>query len=296
MNSKLEEFEKYINGKNVAIIGLGVSNIPLLDYMHEKNAKVTAFDDRENLPEDIMEKINKYKFKFIGGKNNLKALKGFNIIFRSPSCLPTRPELEEEEKRGALVTTEIELLMKMCPCKVIGITGTEGKTTTSSIIHAIIKQAGIHCYLGGNIGTPLFTKLPEMTEKDIIILEMSSFQLMGMDVSPDISLVTNIYPDHLNIHKDMQEYIDSKKNILNYQKSTDTVVLNFDNEITKSFAKSAKGKVIFFSSKENLKNGYIYDRKDGNIKYCKNGIVKNIINKKEIKLRGIHNYEEDRCN
>ena len=291
MNSKLEEFEKYINGKNVAIIGLGVSNIPLLDYMHEKNAKVTAFDDRENLPEDIMEKINKYKFKFIGGKNNLKALKGFNIIFRSPSCLPTRPELEEEEKRGALVTTEIELLMKMCPCKVIGITGTEGKTTTSSIIHAIIKQAGIHCYLGGNIGTPLFTKLPEMTEKDIIILEMSSFQLMGMDVSPDISLVTNIYPDHLNIHKDMQEYIDSKKNILNYQKSTDTVVLNFDNEITKSFAKSAKGKVIFFSSKENLKNGYIYDRKDGNIKYCKNGIVKNIINKNEIKLRGIHNYE-----
>ena len=291
MNSKLEEFEKFIEGKKVAIIGMGVSNIPLLDYMHEKKANVTIFDNREKLPEDIMEKINKYEFKFIGGEKNLDELNGFKIIFRSPSCLPTKPELVKEEEKGAIITTEIELLMKMCPCKVIGITGTEGKTTTSSIIHAIIKQAGINCYLGGNIGIPLFTKLHEMTENDIIVLEMSSFQLMGMDVSPDISLVTNIYPDHLNIHKDMQEYIDAKKNILNYQNSSDIIVLNFDNEITRAFAKSAPGKVIYFSSKKSLKNGYIYDREDGFIKFCKNGIFKNVVNKKEIQLRGIHNYE-----
>ncbi len=292
-NERLEEFEKYINSKKVAIIGLGVSNTPLIDYIHEKGAIVTVFDnkEKEDIPQDLIEKITNYGFNLISGKDSLNELKGFDIIFRSPSCLPTRSELEEESKRGAIVTTEIELLMKMAPCKVIGITGTEGKTTTSSIIHAIIKESGIKCYLGGNIGTPLFTKLPEMTKEDIIVLEMSSFQLMGMGVSPDIALVTNIYPDHLNVHKDMDEYIEAKESILLNQNSNGTVVLNYDNEITRNFEKDAKGKVIFFSSKEKLKNGYIYDNTDGYIKNCKDGIETNIINKSDIKLRGIHNYE-----
>ena len=292
-NEKLEEFEKYINGKNVGIIGLGVSNTPLIDYMHEKNAFVTVFDGRElnEIPKDILEKIYKYNFKIVCGKDNLTELKGFDIIFRSPSCLPSKPELEAEAKRGAIVTTEIEMLMKMAPCKIIGVTGTEGKTTTSSIIHAIIKEADINCYLGGNIGTPLFTKLKDMTEDDVIILEMSSFQLMGMDVSPDIALVTNIYPDHLNVHSSYEEYQEAKKSIFVNQNSNGTVVLNYDNDITRSFSKEANGKVIFFSSKEKLKDGYIFDKTDGNIKYCKKGIRTHIINKNDIKLRGIHNYE-----
>ena len=292
-NEKLEQFEKFINGKKVAIIGLGVSNIPLIDYMYEKGANVTVFDDRErdNISTEIISKMEKYGFAFWGGEDNLKQLKGFDIIFRSPSCLPTRPELEEEAKRGAIVTTEIEMVMKMAPCKIIGITGTEGKTTTSSIIYAIINEAGINCYLGGNIGTPLFTKLPEMTEQDIIVLEMSSFQLMGMDISPNISLVTNIYPDHLNVHSSYDEYQDAKKSIFKYQNSQGIVVLNYDNEITRSFEKDANGRVIFFSSKEKIQNGYIYDRADGEIKHCKDGIRTHLINKKDIKLRGIHNYE-----
>lgn len=293
MNRKLQEFNNYINGKKVAIIGLGVSNIPLIDYMHEKEAIATFFDDRqeEDISKEIIDKIKNYKFSFIGGENNLQKLKGFDIIFRSPSCLPTRKELQEEAKRGAIITTEIEMLMKMCPCKVIGVTGTEGKTTTSSIINAILKHAGFNCYLGGNIGTPLFTKLPEITEKDIIVLEMSSFQLMGMEVSPNIALVTNIYPDHLNVHKDMQEYVDSKENILTHQTQEDTVVLNFDNDITREFAKDAKGKVIMFSSKNNLEYGYFYNVSTGNIEYHQNGNKDILINKKNIKLRGIHNYE-----
>ena len=293
INKKLEEFENSLKSKKVAIIGLGVSNIPLIDYMHEKGALVTLFDNRkqEELSEEIINKINNYSFKYIGGEDNLKELKGFDIVFRSPSCLPTRPELEAEKERGAIITSEIEMLMKLAPCKIIGVTGTEGKTTTSSIIYAIVKEAGYTCYLGGNIGNPIFTKLNTINENDIIVLEMSSFQLMQMDVSPNISLVTNIFPDHLNVHKDMDEYIDSKKNIFMHQNSDDLVVLNYDNEITRNFEKDVKGNVVFFSSKEDLNDGYIYDKNSGNIVLCKNGVKTNIINKSDIKLRGIHNYE-----
>ena len=293
INKKLEEFENTLKSKKVAIIGLGVSNIPLIDYMYEKGALVTIFDNRkeEELSEEIINKINNYSFKYIGGEDNLKELKGFDIIFRSPSCLPTKPELEAEKERGAIVTSEIEMLMKLAPCRIIGVTGTEGKTTTSSIIYAIVKEAGYTCYLGGNIGNPIFTKLNTINENDIIVLEMSSFQLMQMDVSPNISLVTNIFPDHLNVHKDMDEYIDSKKNIFMHQNSDDLVVLNYDNEITRNFEKDVKGNVVFFSSKEDLNDGYIYDKNSGNIVLCKNGVKTNIINKSDIKLRGIHNYE-----
>lgn len=142
-NEKLEEFEIYIKFRKVAIIGLGVSNLPLLDWMYEKNAKVTVFDEREEnvISKDIIEKLENYHFKTYFGKNCLENLKDFAIIFRSPSCLPTKQELEEERKRGAIVTTEIEMLMKMCPCKIIGVTGSDGKTTTTSLIHAILQKA-----------------------------------------------------------------------------------------------------------------------------------------------------------
>ena len=129
--------------------------------------------------------------------------------------MPTKFELQQEENRGAIVTTEIEMLMKMCPCKIIGVTGSDGKTTTTSLIHAILQKAGYHAFLGGNIGTPLFTKLSEMMPEDIVVLELSSFQLMGMEISPDIAVMTNVTPNHLNIHKDYEEYIQAKKIFLN---------------------------------------------------------------------------------
>ena len=203
-NEKLEEFNDYVRFRKVAIIGLGVSNIPLIDYMFEKKARVTVFDDREidKIPEDILKKIKKYEFNYYFGKESLEHLKNFDLILRSPSCLPTKPELETESSRGAIVTSEIELLMKMAPCKIIGVTGSDGKTTTTSLINAILKKAGYTTYLGGNIGTPLFTKLDEIKPEDILVLELSSFQLMGMQISPNIAVITNITPNHLNIHKD----------------------------------------------------------------------------------------------
>lgn len=226
-------------------------------------------------------------FRF--GDNYLEKLKGFDLIFRSPSCLPTVPELMQEAQRGAIVTTEIEMLMEMCPAKIIGVTGSDGKTTTTSLIYAILKKAGFNAWLGGNIGTPLFTKLPEMKEDDIVVLELSSFQLMGMKISPSISVITNITPNHLNIHKDYEEYIEAKKNIFKYQDENGILVLNYDNEITRSCNKDANGKVIFFSSKEKLENGYIVD--DKIIKECDDNIRKYILDTAEVKLRGVHNYE-----
>lgn len=293
INERLEEFNKFAKYKKIAIIGLGVSNIPLLDYFYNLDSKISVFDNREKeeLDKELIQKIDEYGINYYGGKNNLEHLVGYNIIFRSPSVMPYRPELKVEAERGAIITTEIEMVLKLTPSKVIGVTGTEGKTTTTSIIYEIIKQAGYKCFLGGNIGKPIFTEIKNMRPEDVIILEMSSFQLTSMDVSPDISVVTNIFPDHLNVHSSYEEYREEKKNIFKHQDENGIVVLNYDNEFTRGFAKEVKGKTIFFSSKEKLQDGFIYDSTDGIIKYCEDGVRRHIIKKEDIKLRGIHNYE-----
>lgn len=291
INKKLIELNNYLKNRKVAIIGLGVSNIPLLDYMHNVGAKVTVFDNRiiEDIPKDTMKKITDYAMEFSLGPNNLSKLEGFDIIFRSPSCLPTVPELQKEVERGAILTSEIEMLMKLCPGKVIGVTGSDGKTTTTTLIYEILKANGYNCYLGGNIGTPLFTKLSEMTPDDIIVLELSSFQLMGMEISPSISVITNVSPNHLNVHSSYEEYIDAKKNIFKYQDKDGIVVLNYDNAITKAAAKEANGKVVFFSSKTKLEDGIILD--GDIIKECKDKLRRHILSTNTVALRGVHNYE-----
>lgn len=293
-NEKLEQFNKFASGKKIAIIGLGISNLPLLDYFYNLSCKIiSVFDNRakDELDNDVIEKIDKYGIQYFGGEKNLENLKGFDIIFRSPIVMPYRKEIKQEQERGALVTSEIEMVLKLTPSKVIGITGTEGKTTTTSIIYEIIKKAGYKCFLGGNIGKPIFTNIKDMRPEDILVLEMSSFQLTNMAISPEISVVTNIFPDHLNVHSSYEEYREEKKNIFKHQNESGIVVLNYDNEYTREFAKEANGKVMFFSSKEKLEDGFIYDNKDGMIKYCEDGVRRHLIKKEEIKLRGIHNYE-----
>lgn len=291
VNKKLEEFNEYIRFRKVAVIGLGVSNMPLLEYLYEKKAQVTVFDERtmDEIPSETINKINTYEFSYSFGKNCLEKLNGFNIIFRSPSCLPTRTELQKEAERGAIVTTEVEMLMEMCPCKIVGVTGSDGKTTTTSLINAILKKAGYKTFLGGNIGTPLFTKLPEMEPNDIVVLELSSFQLMNMHISPDIAVITNITPNHLNIHKDYQEYIDAKKCIFKNQNEKGILILNYDNDITRECAKEANGNVVFFSSKVKLDNGFIVDGEI--IKECTDKVRKHILNTDEVILRGNHNFQ-----
>ena len=290
VNTKLKEFNNELKNKKIAIIGLGVSNSPLIDYMQNLGTKIEVFDKREEekIDKDILNKIKEYKIKKHFGVNYLSNLKDFDIIFKSPSCRPDLPEIEAEVKRGAKLTSEIELVLELSPCKIIAVTGSDGKTTTTSLIYEILKNS-YKVFLGGNIGTPLFIRINEMQPEDIVVLELSSFQLMTMKKCPDIAVITNVTPNHLDIHKSYEEYIEAKANIFRNQKESDKLILNYDNEITRNFAKRAKGKVTFFSSKEKLENGVIYN--DETIKISEDGLRRHILKLRDTKLRGIHNAE-----
>jgi UDP-N-acetylmuramoylalanine--D-glutamate ligase len=294
-NEKLIEFNNYLKGRKVAVIGLGVSNIPLISYLYNLKAEVTIFDNKEidKIDNGLINQIIDYGMEFSFGKDYLKKLKGFDIIFRSPSCLPTVPELIEEAERGAIITSEIEMVLELSPSKIIGITGSDGKTTTTTLIAKVLEAGGYNVFLGGNIGYPLFTKIEEMTPDDFVVLELSSFQLMNMKTSPMISVITNITPNHLNIHSSMEEYIEAKQNIFKHQTSENLLILNYDNEITRACKDIAPGRVIYFSSKEKLENGYIVD--DGKIKFCQNGLRSHILDTRNIILRGKHNSENICC-
>ncbi len=297
INKKLLEFNNYLKGRKVAVIGLGVSNIPLIDYLHDLKSDVTVFDGREidEIDKKIVDKIVNYSMSFSFGRGYLEKLVGFDLIFRSPSCLPTVPELVKESERGAIITTEVEMVIELAPCKVIGVTGSDGKTTTTTLIYEILKEDGYNCYLGGNIGVPLFTKINEMLPEDIVVLELSSFQLMNMKISPQTSIITNITPNHLNVHADMEEYIEAKKNIFKYQDENGLLILNYDNEITRACKAEAKGKVVYFSSKNKITDGYLVDTEDGKIKVCENELRKHVFDTRNMKLRGVHNFENATC-
>lgn len=273
MNKKLDAFNTKLKESRIAIIGLGVSNLPLLDYLYNLNCDVEIFSDNK-----IEVDLSKYNYKV--HEDGLKELIGFDIIFRSPGCLPTRLEIVKEIKRGCYVTTEVEEVIKLTPSKVIGITGSDGKTTTTTLIDLVLRNSGYKTFLGGNIGTPLFTKIAEMTKDDIVVLELSSFQLMGMDVSPDISVITNISPNHLDKHTDMQEYIDAKCNI--FKNDGSLLVLNDDNEITKSLESNRE--IRRFSRYHKTNSFYTID----NSIYLND---KKILDCTNLKIRGIHNYE-----
>lgn len=290
-NQDLEEFKRYIANKYVAIIGMGVSNTPLIRYLMDLDANITVFDKKteEELDKSLCEEYALQGVKFSLGENYLDNLVGYDIIFRSPSMRPDHPALVQELNRGAILTSEIEMLIDLCPGKVIGVTGSDGKTTTTTLIYNMLVEDGYNCYLGGNIGTPLFAKIDEMRPEDIIVLELSSFQLMTLKNSPEIAVVTNISPNHLDVHKDYEEYIKAKENIFKYQNEKGIVVLNYDNDITREMAMLTNGNVRYFSTKAKLENGVIID--NGMIKISEGKIRKQIIDIKDILLLGAHNVE-----
>ena len=275
MNKKLEEFNKNLEGKKIAIIGLGVSNMPLLDYFKDIDCEVSIFSEK-NIDVDL----SMYNYNVYEGDNCLDNLVGFDIIFRSPSCLPNRKEILAEKERGCYVTTEVEEVIKLSPAKIIGITGSDGKTTTTTLIDLVLRTNGYNTYLGGNIGTPLFTKIKDMKEDDVVVLELSSFQLMNMEVSPSISVITNISPNHLDIHGSYEEYINAKTNI--YKNSDGVLVINGDNEITKNLESTRE---IRYFSRYNKTNAFYVS--DGMIYF--NG--ESVFDTSRLHIRGIHNYE-----
>lgn len=290
-NQKLEEFKKNIRGKYVAIMGMGVSNTPLIKYLLDLDVNITVFDKKteEELGKALIEEYVLQGINFSLGEDYLDNLHGYDVIFRTPGMRPDFPAIQKELERGARLTSEIEMLIELCPSKIIAVTGSDGKTTTTTLIHKMLVEEGHHCYLGGNIGTPIFAQIDEMRPEDIIVLELSSFQLMTLEKSPNIAVVTNVSPNHLDVHKSYEEYIDAKKNIFKYQKEGDMVVLNYDNEITHEFANEIENEIIFFSTKAKLDNGVILE--DDEIKIVKDKEKISVIDTKEILLLGRHNIE-----
>lgn len=285
MKETYEDFKEKLKKQKIAIIGAGVSNIPLLKMLAHERSDITLFDQKEfnALNPDIQKLIDEGCLKCSLGENYLDSLNHFDIIFRSPSFLPNNPYLKEEAKRGSYITTEVEEVIKYAPCKIIGITGSKGKTTTTTITAKILASLGYNVYVGGNIGTPLFTQIENLKKEDIVVLELSSFQLMNMHVSPDIAVVTNISPDHLDVHGSYEEYINAKKYIFKNAKKDSILVLNSEDEIVSQFAKEAKGEVRYFGTNKGLDTYYLQNEKI----YHQN---KEIIDTNQLILKGSHNY------
>ena len=212
-----------------------------------------------------------------------------DIALRTPGMRFYCDELNAMRAKGVEISSEMEIFFDICPCRIIGITGSDGKTTTTTVISEMLKAQGYTVHLGGNIGKPLLPEIESIRPGDIAVVELSSFQLISMRMSPDIAVVTNLQPNHLDIHKDMQEYIDAKKNIILYQNHNNKSVLNLDNEITLSFVDECKGKVDCFSRKKAVENGAYLS--DNTVIYAENGEKTEVLDIRDIRIPGLHNVE-----
>lgn len=304
-NIKLIRFKDYAKGKRVAVIGVGISNRPLIKWLNAIGMDIVACD---KLSEDdpaitaVKEEFNSenIKVRWSLGEGYLDPLKNekFSFVFKTPKMRVETPELQEAVRKGAVLTSEMELFIDLCPATVFGITGSDGKTTTTTLVSEILKHAGYKVWLGGNIGTPLLDKVDEMTEEDMVVLELSSFQLLNMKQSVDVAIVTNVTPNHLDFHKDYDEYISSKTNIFKYQSASGKVVLNGKCDITFDMRKIAGGRISYFAlnredtirAGEDALNHRIYT-KDGRIFYENDGKITDIMAEDDIFIPGKHNVE-----
>ena len=289
MSKLTDTFFENIKGKRIAFIGIGTSNLPLIKLFADKGAKVTACDRQsfERLGENAV-KAKEYGAELVLGDDYLSKIEA-DVVFRSPGTPFYKEELVNLRNKGVVLTSEMEVFFDLCPCKTIAVTGSDGKTTTTTIISELLKASGMNVRLGGNIGKPLLPEIESVNESDCAVVELSSFQLISMRKSPDVAVVTNLAPNHLDIHKDMQEYVDSKKNIILHQNAFSKTVLNLDNEITNDFSESVRGQLAKFSIKEKLYNGAYLD--GTTICYSDYGKVTEIMDIKDIKIPGMHNVE-----
>lgn len=286
MKRDFKEFKEFIKGKNVAVVGIGVSNIPLINFLFKLGSTVTAFDKKSEAElGDITKEFKEKGIKLELGENYLDNLTGFDVVFKTPSMRIDCNALVKIKNEGAYITSEMEEFVRYCKGKIYGVTGSDGKTTTTTIVSKLLEAEGYKTWVGGNIGTPLFSQIEEIKEDHMVVLELSSFQLMTMNSPIDVAIATNLAPNHLDMHKNMNEYIDAKKNIFLYQNKDNVLVVNRENEITYNFEKEAKGKLREFSSKREIKNGAYY--KDGRL-YLEG---KEVCKKDDIVIKGMHNVE-----
>lgn len=286
------DFEEYLHSlrdKTVAVIGIGVSNRPLIQLLLDRGVTVTACDkkSREALGA-IGDELEGRGCHLRLGEDYLKNLTE-DVIFRTPGMRPDLPELTAAVERGSVLTSEMEVFFEVCPCPKIAVTGSDGKTTTTTIIAELLKRAGRTVHLGGNIGHPLLAETGSMSPKDIAVLELSSFQLMTMTKSPHIAVITNLAPNHLDVHKDFQEYISAKENIFTHQTEKGIAVFNADNAYTAEEAEHAAGRARLFSRQRELEDGVFL--RDNAIIARSGGQEREVMQVSDIKLPGVHNVE-----
>ena len=282
MQTAFEEYFTSLKGKKIAVLGLGVSNRPLVRLLLEFGCDTVGCDrtPREKLDPEVLE-LETQGCKLHVGEDYLEGVEA-DVLFRTPGMHPGHPAIQTLVAKGAQVTSEMEVFFEVCPCTLIAVTGSDGKTTTTTLVSEMLKASGKTVWLGGNIGTPLLPLVRQMQETDYAVVELSSFQLMDMTRSPQRALVTNLAPNHLDVHKDMEEYVESKKNIFKFQKSGDLLVLNADNAITAEFA--GNGETRFFSRQGKpahvvLRDGVIYRGDTA------------VLNAADILIPGVHNVE-----
>ena len=274
-----------LKGKRVLVLGLGVSNRPLVRLLLQHGAEVTGCDrtPREKLDPEVLE-LERMGAKLHLGDGYLEDISG-DVAFRTPGLHPDKPELRALRAAGTHITSEMEAFFEVCPCPIIGVTGSDGKTTTATLIAELLRHAGHRVWLGGNIGTPLLDKAEDIHKDDKVVLELSSFQLMDLHHSCHIAVVTNLAPNHLDMHRDMDEYVSAKKNIFLRQSADDVLILNHDNAITDGFAGEARGAVKLFSRHERVENGV----------YFRDGVIMRggteVLRGSDILIPGLHNVE-----
>ena len=284
-----KEYLASLRGKTVAVIGCGVSNRPLLRALASSDAQVCAYDrkTKEALGE-FGEELDKLGIGFVGGDDYLSSLHG-DVIFRTPGLRPDVPQIARCVEAGAELTSEMEVFFRVCPCPIYAVTGSDGKTTTSTLISRLLSRAGYTCHLGGNIGKPLLCDADNMKKEDRVVVELSSFQLLTMHASPAVAVVTNVAPNHLDVHRDMAEYIEAKRHVFAGQDESARLVLNHENDITRGFAEDAKGHVFFFSKGAIPADGAYLE--ENVIHLRENGADTAVLPITDIRIPGMHNVE-----
>ncbi|MEG0898966.1 MAG: UDP-N-acetylmuramoyl-L-alanine--D-glutamate ligase [Oscillospiraceae bacterium] len=289
MNTKVESFFNSLKNKKITFIGIGITNRELLSLFAKNGADITVCDKRSfEMLGEIGGELQELGVKLVLGENYLENLGG-DMIIRTPGLNFNNEKLKEAREKGIAVTSEMEIFFDLCPCKIFAITGSDGKTTTTTLVGKLLELEGKTVHLGGNIGKPLLYRINDIKPEDYAVVELSSFQLMSMRSSPDVSLITNISPNHLDIHASMQEYIDAKHVILAHQNAFSRAVLNEDNALSIESKDLVRGELLTFSRKHKVKNGAYLE--NNNIVLNYKGNIQTVLNIDEIKIPGLHNVE-----
>ena len=290
MLSKARAFFESIVGKRVAICGIGNNNVPVIYLFLKHGAQVVACDKRtEQELGEVAEQLHTAGAQLRLGESYLDDLNA-DLVLRTPGMKPYLPQFEDARARGITVTSEMELFFELCEAPIYAVTGSDGKTTTTTIVAGLLDAAGIKTFVGGNIGRALLPYVEEIRPQDAAVVELSSFQLTNMTQSPHVAVVTNVAPNHLDWHTDMQEYIDAKRNLVAYQRTDDRAVLNLDNDVTNDFARTTASDIWQFSRKNCVNKGcWLNDKRQI---VLSDGIADHVImDVDDIRIPGEHNIE-----